>query len=415
MRIPRANPILEKSVEMYRLHFCLNSTQYKRHYIKDKREAELKQAEINYRVFCFKTGQIQLPEGVDLENFIFENITSVKELFKVPSISSTEPIFSAQIPNLFEFMEEYFNSTIKSKSENYQKTTIIHLNHLKKFCRAKKYGNIPLGKVTIKLFDEYKVYRSKEVGNDTINKELATFRSLFQKAKDYGYLKENIVKKVEKEQSQVPTSRFRTHSEILELIQHQGYSEKELKEIKRFRYLTEDEIQRLVRLSKDRWIYPIIAVLAHTGMRRGEAIDFRWSDICFKTETFHVRSKKESTKYEQKVRQIPIHKELFPILKTQKIKTGKIKWVFTGPNGGQVNQHSLQSMFKSIIKGTEFEGVGYHIFRHSIASNMSIKGVNQRFIDKILGHQTEEMKQRYQHLFPSKVKEILDNNISNLI
>lgn len=44
--------------------------------------------------------------------------------------------------------------------------------------------------------------------------------------------------------------------------------------------------------------------------------------------------------------------------------------------------------------------IRFHVFRHSFASNLAAKSVDQRLIDQIMGHQTEEMRKRYQHLFP---------------
>ena len=38
---------------------------------------------------------------------------------------------------------------------------------------------------------------------------------------------------------------------------------------------------------------------------------------------------------------------------------------------------------------------------------MAMKGVDQRIIDATVGHQTEEMRKRYRHLFPHKQHEAL--------
>jgi integrase len=44
---------------------------------------------------------------------------------------------------------------------------------------------------------------------------------------------------------------------------------------------------------------------------------------------------------------------------------------------------------------------GYHILRHSFASNLARSGrVSQAEIDDVMGHGTEEMGRRYRHLFP---------------
>lgn len=63
--------------------------------------------------------------------------------------------------------------------------------------------------------------------------------------------------------------------------------------------------------------------------------------------------------------------------------------------------------FRRLIQGTEFDGVGYHVFRHSLASNLAARGVEQHYIDSVLGHQTEAMRRRYQHLFPDKIARAL--------
>jgi integrase len=51
---------------------------------------------------------------------------------------------------------------------------------------------------------------------------------------------------------------------------------------------------------------------------------------------------------------------------------------------------------------------GFHVFRHSYASNLATKCVDQRIIDKHMGHQTEEMRQRYQHLAPEVCKRAVE-------
>jgi integrase len=45
---------------------------------------------------------------------------------------------------------------------------------------------------------------------------------------------------------------------------------------------------------------------------------------------------------------------------------------------------------------------GYHVLRHSFASNLAAAGIDQRIIDEFMGHQTEVMRLRYRHLFPEQ-------------
>ena len=53
-----------------------------------------------------------------------------------------------------------------------------------------------------------------------------------------------------------------------------------------------------------------------------------------------------------------------------------------------------------------------HTFRHSFASILAMKGVDQRIIDAMMGHQTEEMRARYQHLFPKAKQRAIDELLS---
>ena len=49
---------------------------------------------------------------------------------------------------------------------------------------------------------------------------------------------------------------------------------------------------------------------------------------------------------------------------------------------------------------------GWHVLRHSFASNCAAKGVDQRLIDSWLGH-TTEIRRRYLHLIPSNERQAL--------
>ena len=46
---------------------------------------------------------------------------------------------------------------------------------------------------------------------------------------------------------------------------------------------------------------------------------------------------------------------------------------------------------------------GYHLLRHSFISALASEGVDQRVIDEVVGHQSEEQRKRYRHLYPTVV------------
>jgi integrase len=63
---------------------------------------------------------------------------------------------------------------------------------------------------------------------------------------------------------------------------------------------------------------------------------------------------------------------------------------------------------RRLVKGTEFEGIGFHTLRHSFSSNLAEDGVDDRMIDYFMGHRAEEMRRRYQHLFPRGRRDAID-------
>ena len=77
----------------------------------------------------------------------------------------------------------------------------------------------------------------------------------------------------------------------------------------------------------------------------------------------------------------------------------------SGPiSNDRANRVFWQPMRKTswcLDNGRDLFKIGFHSYRHSFASNLAAAGVDQRLIDEFMGHTTEAMRKRYQHLFPS--------------
>ena len=60
--------------------------------------------------------------------------------------------------------------------------------------------------------------------------------------------------------------------------------------------------------------------------------------------------------------------------------------------------------FKNTLAGSKWKVVkGFHTLRHSFASICAMRGVPEATIDAWMGHQTEEMRERYRrHLYPDQ-------------
>jgi integrase len=70
---------------------------------------------------------------------------------------------------------------------------------------------------------------------------------------------------------------------------------------------------------------------------------------------------------------------------------------------GPLTRNEANDHFKRTVAGSKWSVLrGWHVLRHSFVSNCAARGVDQRMIDEWVGHQTEEMRKRYRHLFPDQ-------------
>ena len=88
-----------------------------------------------------------------------------------------------------------------------------------------------------------------------------------------------------------------------------------------------------------------------------------------------------------------------------KIMRGKTRAVGVPLTRSEAHDH-----LKRTLSGTKWARIrGFHVFRHSFASNLAAAGVDQRMIDEWMGHQTDEMRKRYRHPFPDQQQKAIDS------
>jgi integrase len=75
---------------------------------------------------------------------------------------------------------------------------------------------------------------------------------------------------------------------------------------------------------------------------------------------------------------------------------------------GSITEDEAGDHLRRTLRNSRWDVIkGWHIARHSFASNCAAKGIDQRLIDRWLGHTTEEMRRRYQHLIPNQEQEAI--------
>jgi hypothetical protein len=141
---------------------------------------------------------------------------------------------------------------------------------------------------------------------------------------------------------------------------------------------------------------------AYTGARRSEIIRSQPSDFKFDAGMVQIREKKRDKGRELTFRHVPMPPAFRDLMKVWLAAHPDAEATICAAGGRPVSEQMTNHHFKDALDGTKWQDLaGWHCFRHSFASNCAMRGVDPRVLDRWLGHQTEEMRKHYLHLFPN--------------
>jgi len=276
-----------------------------------------------------------------------------------------------------------------------------------------KKADVSADRVALRDLESYIQARLKERSPSTVDKERTIIVQLFRWAVAHGHLEASPATGLSPIQGEVDQPPFRTIAEIEATRHRGGLDEAEALDLWDCLYLTPAEIAGLLRIVRDRadtdFAFLLHAIPAYSGMRRGELIRLRWSDIEFDSGHIIALSRKQSRRASETRRRIDLHPELHRELLAWREKWPGGQYVICEP-GEQcpLDPDLANRCFWQPLRGTtwclkskkNWFKVGFHTYRHSFASNLAARGVDQRIIDEWMGHQTKGLRRRYRHLFP---------------
>lgn len=183
-----------------------------------------------------------------------------------------------------------------------------------------------------------------------------------------------------------------------------------------FRYLKPDEAKCLLESAKKmttpdakgkteipRHMLPLTILALHTGCRRGELFQLKWSDINGRTMTIQRGNTKSN-----KTRSIRLNETALEALTAWKKRDGTIHahgLVFpsTKPNKPLKD---IKNGWHKLRTKAGIEDVKWHDLRHSFAANLALADVSIHKISQLLGHSDLKMTMRYAKLAPDHLDEI---------
>ena len=316
--------------------------------------------------------------GNEIQNILGK--LSLEEMEKFKILFSLMPqVGQKEVVTLRVFAEEYSSLIKQNRSVAYYKSVGNSLKHLTDFFGLQK----SIQSIGLKEVENFLTYLQRKVvkGNRVYYR---TLKAAFNKAIDWGYVKDNYFIKVKLPKRQKVNPAY-INSEQLAAI-------------------CEKIIQDVVKA---------VTIFAFsTGMRLNEIVNLRWKNVNLTTRIITVGDEEFTTKGRNQ-RYIPISDEALTSILSQRERTKAIpignRYVFAKPNGEPFTGDYYSKIFKQACTDAGIDrSIHFHSLRHSFASNLVQKGVSLYTIKELLGHSTITTTEIYSHLNMDSLKEAIE-------
>jgi integrase len=258
----------------------------------------------------------------------------------------------------------------------------------------------PLNEITGWRLEKWRSDRQAEgLTKTTTNKKLTALRGLLSRAIEWEVIDVHPMKAVKAQKEPSGRVRFLTGEEAERLYAALLSREQHLRDA-RDRGNAHRTSRRYARLPSLRkvefvdYLRPAVLVSIMTGLRRGELLALRWSDIDLTHRIVTVRDESAKT---SKMRHIPINDDLFRVLKAWQT-LADTTYVFAGSTGEPLTE--VKTAWASVLKAAKIENFRWHDLRHTFASWLVQRGIDLNVVRELMGHASIQMTLRYAHLAP---------------
>lgn len=286
-----------------------------------------------------------------------------------------------------EFIDSWHSNRENKVSKNTQDTYKWMIGkHIKP-----NLGHFRLDKLNSLAIDNFYTKLQKEgLSSATIRKIHTIIRSSLEYAKDYQLIQRNPAAVVK------PPA-----------VRHQNIDVWEEKQM----------IQFLEHV-KDEYDYIVYHLALYTGMRKGEILGLKWSDVDFMANKIRIMRSYSKTGFSEGKtasarRVIDIDEDTVnelikrkKVVSENKLRLGKdyndMDMVICRAMGEPIDVRNVNRRFDKFVERAKLKRIRFHDMRHTHATLMLKMGVPVKVVSERLGHSKVEMTlNTYTHLLPS--------------
>jgi len=415
----------KRQAGVYRIRFRFGGRQWYRS-LETASETEASQikSRVERTLLLLKSGDLSLPTDPTPEQ-VWQFLRTGGRTFA--TYDADEGI------RLGDAVDRYFTDIpAGAKEASSLATERIHANHLKRILGPRT----PLQAIGVEQLQRYVKDRCTSVAPYTCRKELGTLGQIWSYAHDRDWVRQDYPNATLRFPKSPEAPPFQTYEQIESAIADGAGAD-----LWDALFLREQEVLDVLHYARENASHPVVVpmlALAAVGLRRSEILRSEVNDLDLERGIVLVREKKRVRSASLSFRRVDLPLQPAPFVQIIQ------DWLSQHPGGkyticttpGQpLNVYSARGYMQRTLRTEPREPKprkaqprrlttkgrpdkrqqirrpphpkwskirGFHTFRHSFASICAMKGIHPSIIDGWLGHQTEQMRRRYRHLFPEE-------------
>jgi integrase len=292
----------------------------------------------------------------------FDVPTVTRQMRSEPAVAPAVASPSTTVPEVL--LSEFVADHLKAVKTNHSgKTYDIAQRSFSNFKAA--VGDKPIHQISAQDLESFKTLRASQVSIASVNMEVRAIKAGFNVAVDWSKLDKSPFAKT-----------------------------KQLKVQKKKKvHLTKTEYQKLIAKVTAQWMKDIVEFDVLTGLRLGELMNLKWTDVDLAKKTANIQSSDDYQVKGGNMREIPLNDRAIEIINSKKHVN---EWIFLSDKYKKVTDDFVSKTFKVYVRAAKLsDDLHFHSLRHTFGTWAAEAGVPLHTVKNIMGHSSVTVTEGY--------------------